>query len=81
MIIQDINTIKISVIGFLHKSKRHWCPKKQTRPRATSIDLMFIKESKDDKVMEQHFVDAQRMEKDTREKNIIEVEERLSLEI
>jgi len=73
MIIQDINITKISVIEFLRESKRHWRPKEQTRPRATSIDLVFIKESKDDKAMEQHFVDAQIMEKDTREENIIEV--------
>jgi hypothetical protein len=42
---------------------------------------VFIEESKDDKAVEQHFVATQTMEKDTREENIIEVEEQLSLEI
>jgi len=58
MIIQDINTTKIYVIEFFHESKIRWHPKKQTRPRATSIDLVFIKELMDDEMMEQHFVDA-----------------------
>jgi hypothetical protein len=58
MIIQDINTTEIYVIEFLRKSKRRWRPKKQTRPRATSIDPVFIKELMDDEAMEQHFVDA-----------------------
>jgi len=42
---------------------------------------VFIEESKDDEAVEQHFVATQTMEKDTREENIIEVEEQLSLEI
>jgi hypothetical protein len=42
---------------------------------------MFIDESEDDEAVEQHFVEAQTMEKDTREENIIKVEEQLSLEI
>ncbi len=65
----------------MHRSKRRWCPKKQTRLRSTSIYPMFIDESEDDEAVEQHFVEAQTMEKDTREENIIKVEEQLSLEI
>jgi hypothetical protein len=81
VIIRDVNTTRTSVIEFLRKSKRYWRPKDQTRPRTTSIDPMFIEEPKDDKAVEQHFVVTQTMEKDTREENIIEVEEQLSLEI
>jgi len=42
---------------------------------------VFIEESEDDEGVEQHFVEEQTMEKDTREENIIEVEKHLSLEI
>ncbi len=71
MIIQDTNTTKTFVIEFLCKSKRCWHPNEQTRPRATSIDPVFIKELKDDKSMEQHFVDGQTMEKDTRRRTLL----------
>jgi hypothetical protein len=81
IIIQDINITKIFVVEFLHKTKRHWHPKEQTRPRATSIDSVFIEESEDDEVVGQHFVEEQTMEKNTREEIIIEVEEHLSLEV
>jgi hypothetical protein len=80
-IIQDINTTRTYVVEFLDISKRHWCPKEQIGPRATSIDPMFIEELEDDERVEQHFVEEQTMEKDTREANIIEVEEHLSLEV
>ncbi len=63
MIIRDINRTRTSVIEFLRKSKRYWRPKEQTRPRATSIDSVFIEESKDDEAMEQHFVATQTMER------------------
>ncbi len=43
MIIRDINTTRTYVIEFLRKSKRYWCPKEQTRPRATSIDWCSLK--------------------------------------
>jgi len=43
MIIQDINITKTFVIKFLHKRKKRWHPKKQTKLRTTLIDLMFIK--------------------------------------
>jgi hypothetical protein len=42
---------------------------------------VFIEESKDDKAMEQHFVEAQIVQKDVREENIVEVEEQLSTKV
>jgi len=80
-IIQDINTTRTYVVEFLDISKRRWCPKEQLGPITASIDLMFIEELEDDEGVEQHFVEEQTMEKDTREENIIEVEEHLSLEV
>jgi hypothetical protein len=35
---------------------------------------MFIEESEEDKVVAQHFVEAQAMQKDAREENVVEVE-------
>jgi hypothetical protein len=35
---------------------------------------MFIEELEEDKAMEQHFVEAQKMQKDAREENVVEVE-------
>jgi len=40
-----------------------------------------IEKWEDDKRVEQHFMEEQTMEKDTREENIVEVEEQLSLKI
>jgi len=42
---------------------------------------VFIEDSGDDEAVEQHFVQKQTMEKDTREEIIIEVEEHLSLKV
>ncbi len=42
---------------------------------------MFIEESKKDEVVEQHFVEAQTVQKDAREKNVIMVEEQLSTKV
>jgi hypothetical protein len=36
---------------------------------------MFIEELEEDKVEEQHFVEAQTMQKDTKEENVVEVKE------
>jgi hypothetical protein len=52
MIIQDIDITRISVTKFLHKSKRCWYPKEQTKPRATSIESVFIEELEDDEALE-----------------------------
>ncbi len=81
IIIQDINTTRTFVVEFLHTSKRHWCPKEQIGLNVTSIDPVFIEKSKDNKGVEQHFVEEQTMEKNTKEENIIEVEEHISLEV
>jgi hypothetical protein len=43
------------VVEFLRRSRRHWHVKEQIGPRATLVDLMFIEELEEDKVMEQHF--------------------------
>jgi hypothetical protein len=42
---------------------------------------VFIEELEEDEAVEQHFVEEQTTEKDTREENIIKVEEHLSLEV
>jgi hypothetical protein len=42
---------------------------------------MFIEKSKEDESMEQHFVEAQIMQKATKEENVVEVEEELSIEM
>jgi hypothetical protein len=36
---------------------------------------VFIEEPKEDKVVEQHFVEAKIVQKDAREDNVVEVEE------
>jgi hypothetical protein len=38
------------------------------------MELVFIEESKEDKVVEQQFVEAQIMQMDARKENIVEVE-------
>jgi hypothetical protein len=43
---------------FLCRSQQHWQAKKQTRPGATSINMVYIEESKEDEVEEHHFVEA-----------------------
>jgi len=58
MIIHDIDMTRRSIVEFLCISKRRWCVRKQIRLGATLIDLMFIEESKENKVVEQHFVEA-----------------------
>jgi hypothetical protein len=49
---------------------------KNNKPRVTSIDLMFIEELEEDEVVE-----AQTMQKDVGEENIVEVENNLSIEV
>ncbi len=51
-IIQDIDTTGTSIVEFLCRSRRHWWAKEQIGPGITSKDLMFIEESKEDKVVE-----------------------------
>jgi hypothetical protein len=56
-IIHDIHRIGTYAIDFLHKSRRSWCVKDQIRLGATLVDPV-IKELKENKVVEQHFVEA-----------------------
>jgi hypothetical protein len=58
MTIQDIDTTKTFIVEFLHKSKQRWCARKETRPKATSIDLMCIEESEEDEAKEHYFMEA-----------------------
>jgi orotate phosphoribosyltransferase len=58
MIIQDVETTGTSVVEFLRKSRKRWCAREQIGPIVTLVDSMFIKKSKEDKTMEQHFVEA-----------------------
>jgi len=73
MIIHDIYRTKTFVVEFLH-SRKSWCARKQTRPRATLVDPMFIEKSEEDKVVEQHLVETQVVQKDVGEENVVEVE-------
>jgi hypothetical protein len=41
---------------------------------------MFIEESQEDKIMEQHFVEVITMQKDVREGNVVATKEQLSIE-
>ncbi len=45
------------------------------------MDLVFIEESKEDKVVKQQSVEAQAMWTDTRKENVIEVEVQPSIEM
>jgi len=58
MIIQDINTTKTFTVELLHRSRQHWCARRQTGPKATSIDLVCIEKSEEDKNEEHHFMEA-----------------------
>jgi len=58
MIIQDIDTTKTFIVEFLHKCKQHWCARKETGPKATSIDLVCIEESEEDEAEEHYFMEA-----------------------
>jgi hypothetical protein len=42
---------------------------------------MFIKESEEDKTMEQHFVEVQTVQKDAREENVVIMEQQLSTKV
>ncbi len=46
-----------------------------------SVDRMFIKESEEDKTMEQHFVEVQTVQKDAREENVVIMEQQLSTKV
>jgi hypothetical protein len=74
-IIQDINTIITSTFEFLPRSRQRWCAREQIKLEATSADLMCIEESEEDEVEEQHFVEAQIVQKDAREENILALQE------
>ncbi len=76
-IIQDIDIIETFKVEFLHRSRQHQCGRKQTGPRVTSIDLVCLKELEENEVEKHHFVEAQMMQKDTREENVITQEEQL----
>jgi hypothetical protein len=58
MIIHDINAISTFVVEFLRRNIRCWYVRKQMGLGATLVDLVFIKESKKGKAMEQHFVET-----------------------
>jgi hypothetical protein len=57
-IIQNINTIGTFEVEFLDRNRIHWCAEKQIGPRATSIDVVFIEELKEDKIAKLHCVEA-----------------------
>ncbi len=80
-IIHNINMIESSIVEFMRKSKIRWCARGQTRPKATSIDPMFIEESKEDEDVEQKFVEAQTTYKDIGEGNVVEVKLQLSTKV
>jgi hypothetical protein len=65
----------------LQRSIRSWCVREQTKLGTTLIDPMFIEESKEDEAMEQHFVEAQTLQTDVGEENIVEAEVQPSTEV
>ncbi len=71
MIIQDIKTIGTSTVEFLCRSKQCWRAREQIGPRVTLIDLACIEESEEEEVEKHHFVEAQIVQKDTREENVV----------
>ncbi len=60
---------------FLHSSKQCWRAREQTRLGATSKDPVCIEELEEDEAKEYHFVEAQTMQKDAREENVVAQEE------
>jgi hypothetical protein len=56
----------------LCNNKKHWRAREKKGPRATLVDSIFIKEFEEDKVLEEHFVEAYAIQKDTREDNVVE---------
>ncbi len=42
---------------------------------------MFIRELEEEEAMEKHFVEAQIVQKDLREENVVEAKEQLSIEV
>ncbi len=52
IIIQEIDITGTFAVEFLCRSRRHWRAKEHTGPGITSIDPLFIEESKEDKAME-----------------------------
>ncbi len=60
-IIQDLCRTKTSTIEFLYIRKRGWSSNVQAGPRATSMDLVKIEETEEDKGVEQRSVDTQAM--------------------
>jgi hypothetical protein len=61
IIIQDLCKIRTYAVEFLYICKRGWSSSVQARPRITSVDLVNIEESEEDKGVEQRFVDTQTM--------------------
>jgi hypothetical protein len=81
MIIRNIYRTGTFVVEFLHKSRRSWHAKERTRLKATLVDLVFIEESEEDEAVEQHFAEAQTVQTNTREENIIEAKVEPSTEV
>ncbi len=65
-IIHDIYRTRTSAIEFLCRSRRSWHAREQTRPRATSVDPVFIEELEEDETME-----AQIVQTDTGERTLL----------
>ncbi len=65
----------------MRRGKQHWRVREQTRPRATLVDPVCIEELEEDEVEEQHFMEAQIVQKDAREENIVAKEEQLSTKV
>jgi hypothetical protein len=61
MIIQNMDITGTFVVEFLRRSRQCWCARKQTRLGVTSIDPVYIEESKEEGTIKHHFVEAQTM--------------------
>ncbi len=80
-IIQNIYITGTFIVEFLCKGKRHWRARKQTGPRATSVDIVFTEELEEDEVVEQHFVEIHTLQIDARDENIVEAEVQPFIEV
>ncbi len=70
-IIQDIYRLRTYVVEFLKRQKRNWSSSEQGGPKATLMDLIYIKEKEG---VEQQYVEGQVLaQKDAKEGEIHEV--------
>jgi predicted Holliday junction resolvase-like endonuclease len=60
---------------------RSWLARKQTRLKATLVDLVFYEGLEEDEIVKQHFVEAMTMQTWVGEENIVEEKVQPSTEV